>query len=202
MRILRVAPWIYPDAKGGGGYHVHAMSRDQAAMGHDVTVLTTRSDPSLPRVEETHGYTVYRVSPGVELLGNEISPGMARFLWHVDADDYDVIHAHSHYYFSTNLAALVLLGGVTNVPRVKAFQQAPSRHRSASARSPTRARSASRTSWTATASRSRCFAGRTAGLTPPSPPIPVLGTPHSRSSRTVRRRPPHGDRVVRIGGAR
>ena len=123
MRILRVAPWIYPDSKGGGDYHVHAMSRDQAAMGHDVTVLTTRSDSSLPRVEETHGYTVYRVSPGVELLGNEISPGMARFLWHVDADDYDVIHAHSHYYFSSNLAALVLLGGVTNVPRVTELQQ-------------------------------------------------------------------------------
>ncbi len=106
MRILRVAPWIYPDTKGGGDYHVHAMSRDQAAMGHDVTVLTTRSDLSLPRVEETHGYTVYRVSPGVALLGNEISPGVARFLWHANADDYDVIHAHSHYYFSTNLAAL------------------------------------------------------------------------------------------------
>nr|WP_066414387.1 hypothetical protein [Halorubrum aethiopicum] len=44
MRILRVAPWIYPDTKGGGDYHVHAMSRDQAAMGHDVTVLTTRAD--------------------------------------------------------------------------------------------------------------------------------------------------------------
>ncbi len=107
MRILRVAPWIYPDTKGGGDYHVHAMSRDQAAMGHEVTVLTTRSDPSLPRVEETHGYTVYRVPPGVTLLGNEISPGVARFLWHADAADYDVMHAHSHYYFSTNLAALV-----------------------------------------------------------------------------------------------
>ncbi len=107
MRILRVAPWIYPDTKGGGDYHVHTMSRDQAAMGHEVTVLTTRSDPSLPRVEETHGYTVYRVPPGVTLLGNELSPGLARFLWHVDADDYDVIHAHSHYYFSTNLAALM-----------------------------------------------------------------------------------------------
>ena len=47
MRILRVAPWIYPDTKGGGDYHVHAMSRDQAAMGHDVTVLTTRVDRSL-----------------------------------------------------------------------------------------------------------------------------------------------------------
>jgi hypothetical protein len=51
MRILRVAPWIYPDTKGGGDYHVHAMSRNQAAMGHDVTVLTTREDESLPRVE-------------------------------------------------------------------------------------------------------------------------------------------------------
>jgi len=27
MRILRVAPWLYPDTKGGGEYHVHAMSR-------------------------------------------------------------------------------------------------------------------------------------------------------------------------------
>ena len=106
MRILRVAPWIYPDTKGGGDYHVHAMSRDQAALGHNVTVLTTRSDSWLPRVEETHGYTVYRVSPGVTVIGNEISPGLARFLWHADADDYDVIHAHSHYYFSTNLAAV------------------------------------------------------------------------------------------------
>jgi hypothetical protein len=44
MRILRVAPWIYPDTKGGGDYHVHAMSRDQAVMGHDVIVLTTRAD--------------------------------------------------------------------------------------------------------------------------------------------------------------
>ncbi|PHQ41880.1 glycosyl transferase family 1 [Halorubrum sp. C191] len=106
MRILRVAPWIYPDTKGGGDYHVHAMSRDQAAMGHDVTVLTTREDESLPRVEETHGYTILRVSPGVTLLGNDVSPAVARYLWHADSEDFDVIHAHSHCYFVTNLAAL------------------------------------------------------------------------------------------------
>ena len=35
MRIFRLTPWIYPDAKGGREYHVHAMSRGQAAMGHD-----------------------------------------------------------------------------------------------------------------------------------------------------------------------
>lgn len=39
MRILRVTQKIYPDVKGGGPYHVYALSRDQAAMGHDVTVL-------------------------------------------------------------------------------------------------------------------------------------------------------------------
>ncbi|OTF01232.1 glycosyltransferase family 4 protein [Halorubrum sp. SD683] len=106
MRIFRVAPWIYPDTKGGGDYHVHAMSRDQAAMGHDVTVLTTREDESLPRIEETHGYTILRVSPGVTLLGNDVSPAVGRYLWHADADDFDVMHAHSHCYFVTNFAAL------------------------------------------------------------------------------------------------
>lgn len=106
MRILRVTPWIYPDTKGGGGYHVHAMSRDQAAMGHDVTVLTTRKDMSSPHLEETHGYTIIRVSPGVTLLGNDVSPAVARYLWSTDAESFDVIHTHSHYYFTTNLAAL------------------------------------------------------------------------------------------------
>ncbi len=52
MRILRVAQKVYPEVPGGGTYHVHAMCRDQAAMGHDVTLLTIRHDESLPHVEE------------------------------------------------------------------------------------------------------------------------------------------------------
>lgn len=106
MRILRVAQKLYPDTNGGGQYHVHAMSRDQAAMGHDITVLTTREEASLPRVEENHGYKIVRVSPGVTIAGNDVSPGVARFLWSIDNNNFDVIHAHSHLYFSTNLAAL------------------------------------------------------------------------------------------------
>ena len=51
MRICRVAPWIYLDRKDGGEYHVHTMSKDQAAMGHDVTVLTTQEDEPLSCVE-------------------------------------------------------------------------------------------------------------------------------------------------------
>lgn len=104
MRILRVAPWLYPDTKGGGQYHVHALSRDQAAMGHDVTVLTIRQDGSLPQVEEREGYTVVRYDAIARPLGNAVSPGLARYL--ASADEFDVIHAHSHYYLSTNLAAL------------------------------------------------------------------------------------------------
>jgi len=104
MKILRVAQKVYPEVKGGGPYHVHAMSRDQAAMGYDVTVLTIRADPSLPHTEERDGYTVVRYDPSVSALGNDISSGVAQFIAAVD--DFDVIHAHSHLYFSTNLAAL------------------------------------------------------------------------------------------------
>ena len=111
MRVLRVAQNLYPEVPGGGSYHVHAMSRDQAEMGHDVTVLTVSDDDSLPRVEEREGYRVVRKKPSVTLLGNEISVGACRFL--KDAADFDVMHAHSHLYFSTNVAAVKkMLDGV------------------------------------------------------------------------------------------
>lgn len=105
MKILRVAQKLYPEHKGGGAYHVHAMSRDQAAMGHDVTVLTVSDDESLPRKEERDGYTIFRTRPTIELLGNEISLEVGQFLR--AAEDYNIVHAHSHLYFSTNLAAVM-----------------------------------------------------------------------------------------------
>ena len=105
MRILRVAQNVYPDRTGGASYHVQAMSRDQAAQGHDVTVLTTRGDTDQPRQTTRDGYTVVRHNPGVTIAGNDISPGVARYL-RGESAQFDVIHAHSHLYFSTNLAAL------------------------------------------------------------------------------------------------
>jgi glycosyltransferase involved in cell wall biosynthesis len=73
-------------------------------MGHDVTVLTVRSSPDQPHVEDRCGYTVVRYNPTVTLLGNSISTNLAQYL--ADAQKFDVIHAHSHVYFATNLAAL------------------------------------------------------------------------------------------------
>ena len=109
MRILRVAQKCYPDVMGGGPYHVHAMSRDQAAMGHDVTVLTVDPEGDRPHVEERAGYTVVRYPVTASLLGNDISAGVASYLR--TAGEYDVMHAHSHLYFSTNLAALARAAG-------------------------------------------------------------------------------------------
>ena len=105
MRILRVSQHLYPDVTGGMAYHVHAMSRDQAAMGHDVTVLTVRHDEDDQIRESRGGYDVIRCEPVARPLGNAICPGLARHLnpW----TDADVIHAHSHLYASTNFAAAV-----------------------------------------------------------------------------------------------
>ena len=104
MKILRVSQAVYPDEKGGGAYHVYALSRDQAAMGHDVTVLTTAGNSEKPSVEMRDGYRVLRCQPQVSPLGNDMSIELAKYLQ--QADDFDVVHAHSHLYFSTNLAAL------------------------------------------------------------------------------------------------
>ena len=104
MEILRVAQTVYPDVKGGGAYHVHAMSRDQAAMGHDVTVVTVGADGDCPRRDRRDGYTLVRLPSTATVFGNKISTAMARYLRR--ADGFDVVHAHSHIYFSTNLAAL------------------------------------------------------------------------------------------------
>ena len=117
MRILRVTQTLYPAVTGGGAYHVHAMSRDQAAMGHDVTVLTVRTDPDQPHLERRSGYTVVRFDAAGRPLGNAVSPGLAGYL-RAERDRFDLVHAHSHLYLSTNLAALYrVLGGVPGVTR-------------------------------------------------------------------------------------
>ncbi|MFC7076779.1 glycosyltransferase family 4 protein [Haloarcula halophila] len=111
MRILRVAQKLYPETKGGGAYHVHAMSRDQASLGHNVTVLTVTQGDAEPHIERRDGYDVVRFPSVTEPVGNSISPGVMQFLQQ-RANRFDIVHAHSHLYFSTNLAAAVRrLGG-------------------------------------------------------------------------------------------
>ncbi|HEY3422379.1 MAG TPA: glycosyltransferase family 4 protein, partial [Methanocellaceae archaeon] len=104
MKILRVASDLYPTIVGGYGLHVHYMSRLQAKMEQNITVYTSKTDDR-PCEETVDGYHVLRSRPLMKLYGNSIQPDI---LFHLIAhgDEYDMIHAHSHMFFSTNMCAL------------------------------------------------------------------------------------------------
>ena len=112
MRILRVAQDIHPDVLGGGAYHAHAMSRDQATMGHDVRVLTISPQATVSSTERRDGYELRRYRPLAAPFGMGISIDLADVLR--DSDDFDVVHAHSHVYYASNVAAA--LGTFTETP--------------------------------------------------------------------------------------
>ncbi len=116
LRILRVAPDLYPEQLGGGALHAHTMSKRQADRGHDVTVLTSRhGDRSLPMQERRDGYEIQRNRQLAKPFGNSITPGIVRSLAG-RLGEYDVVHAHSHLYFSSNVAGL--LGRLSATPLV------------------------------------------------------------------------------------
>lgn len=104
MRILRVAQDIFPDVVGGAPYHIHALSRDQAARGHEVTVLTVSDEVEEPTTERRDGYTVRRTPPKIDIFGNQLFASTFGQLR--DREEYDVVHAHSHLFYSTNVAAI------------------------------------------------------------------------------------------------
>ena len=92
---------------GGAAIHAHTMSKLQAEMGHDVTVLSTdRGDRSLSRTDQRAGYTIQRSGELFTLFGNSIAPTMLTMLRN-KLSDYDIVHAHSHLSFMANISALV-----------------------------------------------------------------------------------------------
>jgi len=105
LDVLRIVTDAYPEVMGGGALHAHLMSKRQAEMGHDVTVLTSdHGDTTLPRREARDGYVIRRYREWKRPFGNSITPGLVRLLFD-PGNRWDVVHAHSHLYFSTNLAA-------------------------------------------------------------------------------------------------
>ncbi len=105
LSILRIATDLYPDITGGGAIHAHKMSKQQAAHGHSVTVLTSdHGESSRPRIETVDGYTVIRHRELVRPFGNSITPEIVSSL-RARVSEADVVHAHSHLYFTSNIAA-------------------------------------------------------------------------------------------------
>ncbi len=105
MKILRVAFNLYPSSVGGIELHAHEMSRLQAWEGHDVAVFTYRTDSEQAYSEDKNGYHIVRSNTHLCLFGNAISfSQLSSLLKHWDS--YDIVHAHSHLFFSTVLCAL------------------------------------------------------------------------------------------------
>lgn len=96
---------LYPSVVGGLGLHAHELSKAQAKLGHDVTVITTKTDDQ-PNYEERDGYRIIREKSLISPLGNAISPALMPKLLR-EWREYDIIHAHSHLSFSTNVCATI-----------------------------------------------------------------------------------------------
>jgi glycosyltransferase involved in cell wall biosynthesis len=105
VKILRVAADLYPSSIGGLGIHVHEMSKEQAALGHNVTVYTINHDNS-PKEEFVSGYNVRRFKPIFELFGNALPLSMFPSLLNIKSN-FDILHAHSHPFFTTNLCSVL-----------------------------------------------------------------------------------------------
>ncbi len=105
MKILRVVSDLYPVVVGGLGLHTHEMSKWQIKMGHEVTVYTSNTDGRQTH-EYKDGYKIQRFKPILKIGGNSFMPTLFFKLIHT-RNSFDIIHAHSHLFFSTNLCALV-----------------------------------------------------------------------------------------------
>lgn len=107
LDILRLTNSLYPDKMGGIPIHTHQMSKYQANLGHNVTVATSdNGDHDLPAKEERAGYTIRRYRELVRPLDNSIPPKIVPDLWN-GIENYDIVHAHSHLYFCTNISSFL-----------------------------------------------------------------------------------------------
>lgn len=90
LRVAMVAARTLP-YMGGIETHVHEVSRRLAALGVEVTVLTTDTSGELPAAESTSGYRVLRWPAYPRSRDYYFSPGLIRHLRQAGSD-YDVVH--------------------------------------------------------------------------------------------------------------
>jgi len=108
VKILRVAGDLYPAFVGGIAIHAHEMSKMQASSGNEVTVYTSIWGDE-PLEEGRDNYRIVRFR-GITIFRNSIAPRLFYRLFQ-ERKAYDIIHAHSHLYFSTVFCALVRMLG-------------------------------------------------------------------------------------------
>lgn len=104
MKILRVVSQMYPSSIGGVGLHAHELSKYQAKLGHNITVYTLKPDEENEKIERN--YKVIKFKKNLGFFGNFISFSLFSQLM-LTCNNFDLIHAHSHLFFSTNSCAFM-----------------------------------------------------------------------------------------------
>ena len=125
MKILQITQRFYPST-GGSQWAVYQLSKELAALGHEVTVVTTTSMHNkdvrgfsmgrffslrsrmkkIAHEEEIDGFKVKRFTPLFQFWSYMITPWMFFWLlWNVRK--YDVIQAHCYMFAEPDMAAIV-----------------------------------------------------------------------------------------------
>ncbi len=115
LRVLMVTPRFFP-LTGGVESHVYEVSRRLAALGAQVTVLTTDRSGQLPTHEDQNGVHVVRVRAWPAQTDYYFAPDLLR---HISPGQWDIVHLQSYH---TLVAPLALVGALrAKLPYVVTF---------------------------------------------------------------------------------
>ena len=103
MKILQITPSYLPRV-GGIAYGVDKLSKSLVQAGHEVTIFTSRL-PNTSDYEEIDGLNIYRFYCLFQPMNNPFMPLLVKELLS-ESSKFDIIHAHSHFTMTTNIAAI------------------------------------------------------------------------------------------------
>ena len=102
MRILHITPFL-GEQHGGSERYAHKISKHLVQRGHNIDIYTSCINPKTPRQSIIDGINVHRFcTPKVIWNINPLCLMLPALL----KSNHDIIHAHSHLYFTSNQALL------------------------------------------------------------------------------------------------
>jgi len=103
VRVAHVAPF-FPPHVGGLQNHVDVLTREQARLGLEVTVLTSSVGASVGERVDEDNRRIVRL-PSLDLGADSLVLGMLRRCA-VPRGTFDIVHLHGHLFLSTTMGAL------------------------------------------------------------------------------------------------
>ena len=110
-----VTPRYFP-YMGGVESHVYQVCRRMAALGHNMTVLTTDPSGALPKNEQVEGVNIIRVKAWPRERDYYFAPGMVK---HIRESKWDLMHVQSYHTLVPPLAMMMAL--LAKIPYVLTF---------------------------------------------------------------------------------